>query len=251
VVIPLYCVAMLTAYFAARVQHHLRLRSVHWCLRPLISTRFLNPTDLIWSFFQAIVMAIVIMMVHTYYGFHRPPGGRQGVGEGRRSISTYLTDRRGVCRLVLSLAIYGQSGKLPLRGLAPWKPQGRNPRNTSSGGGHWPFSLSSLRSSGCASAFVRWIVQRLCASQFDVWIASGLVMEPRVSKVKLRGVEVGRGRHRHGAAQGMTSLKLDMFPESDAPTSPANVHAEIKGHHGVSAPSTSTSPPRMTPPERG
>jgi phospholipid/cholesterol/gamma-HCH transport system substrate-binding protein len=54
---------------------------------------------------------------------------------------------------------------------------------------------------------------------------SGLVMEPG-SKVKLRGVEVGRVAAVTGGA-GMTSLKLDMFPDQMGHI-PANVQAEIK-----------------------
>ena len=30
------------------------------------------PTDLLWSFLQAIVMSIAVMLVHTYYGYNAP-----------------------------------------------------------------------------------------------------------------------------------------------------------------------------------
>jgi len=74
-----------------------------------------NPTDLIWSFFQAIVMAIVIMMVHTYYGF-TASGGPAGVGEAvGRSVRTSLIAAVFVV-LFLSLAIYGQSGNFHYAG---------------------------------------------------------------------------------------------------------------------------------------
>ena len=39
--------------------------------------RFLNPTDLIWSFFQVVAITVVIMLVHTYYGYNAS-GGRPG-----------------------------------------------------------------------------------------------------------------------------------------------------------------------------
>ena len=42
---------------------------------------FLNPTDLIWSFFQASRWPSSIMLVHTYYGFtatRRAGRGRRG-----------------------------------------------------------------------------------------------------------------------------------------------------------------------------
>ena len=40
---------------------------------------FLNPTDLIWSFAQCIVLSVVIMLVHTYYGY-TARAGRPGSG---------------------------------------------------------------------------------------------------------------------------------------------------------------------------
>ena len=30
---------------------------------------FLIPSDLLWSFLQAILMAIAILLVHTYFGY--------------------------------------------------------------------------------------------------------------------------------------------------------------------------------------
>ena len=114
VVIPLYCVAVLSAYAAARISttyvygqstgvydHYFNL--------------FLTPTDLIWSFFQAVVMAVVIMLVHTYYGF-TATGGPAGVGEAvGRSVRTSLIAAVFVV-LFLTLAIYGQSGKVHFAG---------------------------------------------------------------------------------------------------------------------------------------
>jgi phospholipid/cholesterol/gamma-HCH transport system permease protein len=76
---------------------------------------FLNPTDLIWSFFQAVVIAMVVMLVHTYYGF-TASGGPAGVGEAvGRAVRTSLIFAVLVT-LFVSLAIYGQTGKLNFSG---------------------------------------------------------------------------------------------------------------------------------------
>jgi phospholipid/cholesterol/gamma-HCH transport system permease protein len=76
---------------------------------------FLNTTDIIWSFFQAIVMAVVIMLVHTYYGF-TASGGPAGVGEAvGRAVRTSLV-ASALAVLLVSLAIYGQSGNFNLSG---------------------------------------------------------------------------------------------------------------------------------------
>src|ERR1700686_671497 len=114
VVIPLYCVAMLTAYFSARFTTTFVYGQSTGVYDHYFHT-FLNPTDLIWSFFQAIVMAVVIMMVHTYYGF-TASGGPAGVGEAvGRSVRTSLIAAVFVV-LFLSLAIYGQSGNFHYAG---------------------------------------------------------------------------------------------------------------------------------------
>ena len=63
----------------------------------------------------AVTMAVVIMLVHTYYGF-TASGGPAGVGEAvGRAVRTSLISAVFVV-LFLSLAIYGQSGNFHLSG---------------------------------------------------------------------------------------------------------------------------------------
>ena len=70
---------------------------------------------LIWSYFQVIAMAIVVMLVHTYYGYHAT-GGPAGVGEATgRAVRTSLIVL-AVVTLFVALAIYGQSGAFNLSG---------------------------------------------------------------------------------------------------------------------------------------
>jgi phospholipid/cholesterol/gamma-HCH transport system permease protein len=35
---------------------------------------FLNPIDLLWSFLQALLMALTILLIHTYYGYFATGG---------------------------------------------------------------------------------------------------------------------------------------------------------------------------------
>ncbi|GAA2571544.1 ABC transporter permease [Mycolicibacterium diernhoferi] len=114
VVIPLYCVAVLMAFLATRVGTTLVYGQSTGVYDHYFTT-FLNPTDLMWSFFQAIVMAIVVMLVHTYYGYNAS-GGPAGVGEAvGRAVRTSLIAAVAVTMFV-SLAIYGQSGSFNLSG---------------------------------------------------------------------------------------------------------------------------------------
>jgi phospholipid/cholesterol/gamma-HCH transport system permease protein len=114
VVVPLYCVAVLMAFFATRFGTTAVYGQSTGVYDHYFRT-FLNPTDLIWSFVQAICMAIVIMLVHTYYGYNAS-GGPAGVGEAvGRAVRSSLVAAVGITMFV-SLAIYGQSGNFNLSG---------------------------------------------------------------------------------------------------------------------------------------
>ena len=114
VVIPLYCVAVLMCFFAARFGTTAVYGQSTGVYDHYFNT-FLNPVDLIWSFLQATAMGVVVMLVHTYYGF-TAAGGPAGVGEAvGRAVRTSLISVTFVT-LFLSLAIYGQSGHFHLSG---------------------------------------------------------------------------------------------------------------------------------------
>ncbi|MDY6999826.1 MAG: ABC transporter permease [Actinomycetota bacterium] len=114
VVGPLYCVAVLMSFLAARFGTTVVYGQSSGVYDHYFTT-FLNPVDLIWSFVQAVVMAILIMLVHTYYGF-TASGGPAGVGAAvGRAVRTSLIIATFVCMFV-TLAVYGQSGNFNLSG---------------------------------------------------------------------------------------------------------------------------------------
>lgn len=114
VVIPLYCVAVLMSFFAARFGTTFIYGQSTGVYDHYFNT-FLIPTDLIWSFLQATATAVVIMLVHTYYGY-TASGGPAGVGEAvGRATRTSLVSAVFVT-LGVTLAIYGQSGNFNLAG---------------------------------------------------------------------------------------------------------------------------------------
>lgn len=114
VVIPLYCIAVQVAFVAARVGTTFFYGQSTGVYDHYFTT-FLNPVDVIWSFVQAISMAVVVMLVHTYYGF-TASGGPAGVGEavGRAVRASLVVS--SIVTLFVSLAIYGQSGNFNLAG---------------------------------------------------------------------------------------------------------------------------------------
>ncbi|WP_308213881.1 ABC transporter permease [Mycolicibacterium alvei] len=114
VVMPFYCVAVLSSFTAARLGTTVIYGQSAGVYDHYFNT-FLNPLDLIWSFLQAVLMAIVIMLVHTYYGY-TATGGPAGVGEAvGRAVRASLIAATYVC-VGAALAIYGQSGNFTLSG---------------------------------------------------------------------------------------------------------------------------------------
>lgn len=114
VVIPLYCVAVLMAFLATRVGTTYVYGQSTGVYDHYFDT-FLNPTDLMWSFLQAESMALVVMLVHTYYGY-TASGGPAGVGLAvGRAVRASLVAAVFVT-LFVSLAIYGRSGNFHLSG---------------------------------------------------------------------------------------------------------------------------------------
>ncbi|GAS97948.1 ABC-type transport system, resistance to organic solvents, permease component [Mycolicibacterium canariasense] len=114
VVIPLYCVGVLMSFWAAKLGTTAIYGQSIGVYDHYFDT-FLNPVDLIWSFVQSIAMAIVIMLVHTFYGF-TASGGPAGVGEAvGRAVRTSLVISAFVV-VMISLAVYGQSGNFNLAG---------------------------------------------------------------------------------------------------------------------------------------
>jgi phospholipid/cholesterol/gamma-HCH transport system permease protein len=112
VVIPLYCVAALMAFVAARVGTVVVYGQSAGVYDHYFDT-FLIPSDVLWSFMQVIVMSVVIMLVHTYYGY-TATGGPAGVGEAvGRAVRASLVSAVFVI-LITSLAVYGQSGSFHL-----------------------------------------------------------------------------------------------------------------------------------------
>jgi phospholipid/cholesterol/gamma-HCH transport system permease protein len=114
VVIPVYCVAVMASFFAARFGTTFFYGQSTGVYDHYFYT-FLSTTDLLWSFALALVMAVVIMLVHTFYGY-TATGGPAGVGEavGRAVRTSLITS--SVVVLFVSLAIYGQTGHFNFAG---------------------------------------------------------------------------------------------------------------------------------------
>ncbi|MFE5406102.1 MlaE family ABC transporter permease [Streptomyces sp. NPDC056580] len=113
-VIPLYVVGLLSSYLAARTittgyygqstgtyDHYFH--------------QYLPPVDVFWSFGKVIVFAVLIILVHCYYGYHAS-GGPAGVGVAvGRAVRTSIV-AVNVLDFFLSLAIWGASTTVRIAG---------------------------------------------------------------------------------------------------------------------------------------
>ena len=113
-VVPIYTVAVLMSFLATRFGTTVIYGQSRGVYDHYFDT-FLQPTDLLWSFIEALSMAAAVMAVHTYYGY-TVTGGPAGVGEAvGRAVRLSIT--AGVfILLTITLSVYGQSGNFHLSG---------------------------------------------------------------------------------------------------------------------------------------
>jgi phospholipid/cholesterol/gamma-HCH transport system permease protein len=113
-VIPLYVVGLFSSYFATQVivtkffgqsagtYHH------YFYL-------FLPPQDVIYSFLKVLIFAVIIVLIHCYYGYFAS-GGPAGVGVAvGRAVRTAIV-AINVVDLFLSLAIWGANNPVRFAG---------------------------------------------------------------------------------------------------------------------------------------
>lgn len=112
--VPLYAVAVTMSFLAGRVATVRVLGQSAGVYDHYFST-FLIPSDVLWSFAQVLGMTVVVMLIHSYYGY-RASGGASGVGIGtgravRASLISVVT-----ITLITSVALYSGARQLHLAG---------------------------------------------------------------------------------------------------------------------------------------
>jgi phospholipid/cholesterol/gamma-HCH transport system permease protein len=111
---PLYSIAVILSFLASRFTTVVLLGQSGGLYNHYFTT-FLNPIDLLWSFLQAVLMALAILFIHTYYGYFAT-GGPSGVGVAvGTAVRTSLIVVVSVT-LLISLAVYGANGNFNLSG---------------------------------------------------------------------------------------------------------------------------------------
>ncbi|MDX1876738.1 ABC transporter permease [Mycolicibacterium sp. 141076] len=111
---PLYAIAVILSFVASQFTTVVLLGQSGGLYNHYFDT-FLNPIDLLWSFLEAVLMALAILLLHTYYGFFAS-GGPAGVGVAvGNAVRTSLIVVVSIT-LLISLAIYGSNGNFNLSG---------------------------------------------------------------------------------------------------------------------------------------
>ena len=111
---PLYSIAVMLSFAASKLTTVVLFGQSAGLYNHYFTT-FLNPKDLLWSFLQATLMAMAVLLVHTYFGYFAS-GGPSGVGVAvGNAVRTSLIVVISVTLLV-SLSIYGSNGNFNLSG---------------------------------------------------------------------------------------------------------------------------------------
>jgi phospholipid/cholesterol/gamma-HCH transport system permease protein len=113
-VIPLYVIGLLSSYLAARTittDYYGQSTGTY----DHYFHQYLPPVDVLWSFGKVIVFAIVIILIHCYYGYHAK-GGPAGVGVAvGRAVRTSIV-AVNILDFFLSLAIWGATTTVRIAG---------------------------------------------------------------------------------------------------------------------------------------
>ncbi|OHV06738.1 ABC transporter permease [Mycobacterium talmoniae] len=112
VIVPLYAMAMLMSFVSPQLVTTLIYGQPSGTYDHYFRT-FLRPDDVFWSFAEVIMIAVVVMVTHCYYGY-TASGGPVGVGEAvGRSMRLSLVSVNVVV-LLAELALYGTNANFNL-----------------------------------------------------------------------------------------------------------------------------------------
>ena len=113
-VIPLYIIGLLASYFATRL-----MVTVFFSQSPGTYDHYFNlflpPYDILWSFGKVIAFAMLVMLIHCYYGYNAS-GGPAGVGVAvGRAVRTSIVIIN-IADLLFGLAIWGTTTSVRIAG---------------------------------------------------------------------------------------------------------------------------------------
>lgn len=114
VTIPLFCLSAEAAYLTTRFVYTSVFGQSTGVYDHYFET-YLRSLDLVWALVQAVGTALLVMLIHTYYGF-TAKGGPAGVGEavGRAVRASLIVSV--ATTLMIGMAVHGNTGDFNLSG---------------------------------------------------------------------------------------------------------------------------------------
>ena len=113
-IVPLYIVGLLSSYAATRLTITQINGQSSGTYDHYFNT-FLPPGDVLWSFGKVLIFAVVVILIHCYYGYYAS-GGPAGVGVAvGRAVRTSIV-AVNVVDLLASMAIWGTTVTVRLAG---------------------------------------------------------------------------------------------------------------------------------------
>ncbi|WP_255657720.1 ABC transporter permease [Aeromicrobium sp. Leaf350] len=113
-VVPLYMVGLLSSYFATRLTVTQIYGQSTGTYDHYFNT-FLPPGDVLWSFAKVLIFAVVVILIHCYYGYYAS-GGPAGVGVAVGLAVRTSIVAVNVVDLLASMAIWGTTVTVRLAG---------------------------------------------------------------------------------------------------------------------------------------
>ncbi|MCW2838941.1 MAG: transporter permease [Aeromicrobium sp.] len=113
-VVPLYIVGLLASYFATRLTVTQLAGQSSGTYDHYFNT-FLPPGDVLWSFAKVLIFAVVVILIHCYYGYYAS-GGPAGVGVAVGLAVRTSIVAINVVDLLASMAIWGTNVTVRLAG---------------------------------------------------------------------------------------------------------------------------------------
>ena len=105
VVVPLYAMALVMSFLSGQIVTTLFYGQSEGTYEHYFRT-FLRTEDVFWSGGEVIVMAVIVMITHCYYGYNAS-GGPVGVGEAVGRSMRFSLVSTVIVVLLTSLALYG------------------------------------------------------------------------------------------------------------------------------------------------
>lgn len=114
VIVPLYAIGLLMLYAGWELTQVYAFGLSQGTYDHYFTT-FLQPADVLYAMLQGFAQVIVVVLIHTYYGYYAK-GGPAGVGRAVGSAVRYSLIAVNMAALGVSLALYGASDTFRISG---------------------------------------------------------------------------------------------------------------------------------------